>query len=226
MSKFKGKSCIYCGSTIDITADHVPPKNIFPAPRPGNLITVPSCKRCNEKAGKDDEYFRLTLSIRNDIFTHKEVQRNWKKVKRSLSRKEGSGFKTQLINNIKILDVHTAAGIYLGKVPGYDVDLLRINSVVERIMKGVFYRHKKYPLPNNIKAKAYSVQDMQVKDNETVRLFEAMMGFVTVEPLNSFGNDIFNYKVRFLEERPNLGIFLTSFYHKAFFFGLFVDKQE
>jgi hypothetical protein len=223
MSRFKGKSCIYCGTFENITRDHVPPKNIFPYPKPENLITVPCCQKCNQTAGKDDEYFRLYFSIRRDLFTHEEIQKNWDKVKRSLSRTEGTGMKIDLINNLKLLDAYSKGGIYLGKVPGYNVDMKRINGVVERIMKGVFYHHKKYSLPEDIKVSAYSVQDMQIADFESTDLYHSLIRFVALSSLNSYGNGVFNYKIRFLEDNSDAGVFLSTFYDKAAFIGLFVN---
>ena len=82
-SKKKPKNygeCVYCGREAQLTSDHIPPKNLFPKPRPSNLITVPSCKRCNRSASKDDEYLRLVLVMREDVFSRSErclVEKFW-----------------------------------------------------------------------------------------------------------------------------------------------------
>jgi hypothetical protein len=52
-------ACAYCGSTSELTDDHIPPKNLFPKPRPENIITVKACKICVKDTSKDDEYFRM-----------------------------------------------------------------------------------------------------------------------------------------------------------------------
>src|SRR5476649_803812 len=49
--------CIYCQMNPGDTDDHVPPKGLFPKPRPSNLITVPACDQCNKSFKNDDEYF-------------------------------------------------------------------------------------------------------------------------------------------------------------------------
>lgn len=55
--------CIYCSATNLIpTRDHVPPKCLFPKPRPLNLVTVPACPTCNQSFKLDDEYFRLMVA--------------------------------------------------------------------------------------------------------------------------------------------------------------------
>jgi HNH endonuclease len=66
--------CAYCGkASTTLEPDHVPPKTLFAAPRPNNLITVPSCRRCHKATSKNDEYFRLVLSTRDDVFDHPDV---------------------------------------------------------------------------------------------------------------------------------------------------------
>ncbi|KKR91137.1 MAG: hypothetical protein UU42_C0021G0004 [Candidatus Woesebacteria bacterium GW2011_GWA1_41_13b] len=56
------KNCYLCGSTDNLTKDHIPPKNLFPSPKPTNLITVWCCKKCNEKFSLIDESFRVFTS--------------------------------------------------------------------------------------------------------------------------------------------------------------------
>ena len=81
-----GELCALCGVNPACTRDHVPPKAIFPKPRPA-LITVPACFKCNNSASGLDDLFKVYLSMQtaenNDIarqlFTEKTtrtLQRN------------------------------------------------------------------------------------------------------------------------------------------------------
>ncbi len=56
------ESCYLCGAIDDLTMDHVPPENLFPPPKPSNLITVPCCRPCNKSFDLDDEAFRVFAS--------------------------------------------------------------------------------------------------------------------------------------------------------------------
>jgi len=56
------KNCYLCGSTKGLTRDHIPPKNLFPSPKPTNLATVLCCKKCNEEYTLIDESFRVFVS--------------------------------------------------------------------------------------------------------------------------------------------------------------------
>jgi len=62
MGKQKEKSvCVFCGDPAT-TRDHVPPKGVFPDPKPSDLITVPACDSCNSDTKLDDEYFRWLVA--------------------------------------------------------------------------------------------------------------------------------------------------------------------
>ncbi|MXY32976.1 MAG: HNH endonuclease [Boseongicola sp. SB0664_bin_43] len=130
------RECVYCGSTEQTTDDHVPPKSLFPKPRPSNLITVPCCRKCNHSASKDDEYFRSMLAMRNDAGEHSEAQKVLPAVFRSLRRTEGSGFTKKLLQNVTPVDVRTPAGLYVGRAGGYKVENESLERVVARIDRG------------------------------------------------------------------------------------------
>ena len=101
LSKNKSKKgiCVYCGTYSRITKDHIPPKNLFGQPRPSNLITVPCCDTCNISFSKDDEYFRFSISIRDDIF--EDVQNIYSKVMRSLHKPNKVGFRNNFLRTVK-----------------------------------------------------------------------------------------------------------------------------
>ena len=52
--------CAYCDRKRGSTRDHVPPQCVFLRPLPGNMITVPSCKKC-QGSSEDDEYFSVLM---------------------------------------------------------------------------------------------------------------------------------------------------------------------
>ena len=54
--RFRGHPCIYCAVEPGTSLDHVPPRNLFPKPRPANLPAVPCCERCRRTQLLDDEF--------------------------------------------------------------------------------------------------------------------------------------------------------------------------
>src|SRR2546429_3258847 len=77
--------CAYCGTAPATTRDHVPPKGTFSAPRPDDLITVPSCTPCNQGASDRDERFRAYLSLHVGIDTP-STSRLWEPALRGIQR--------------------------------------------------------------------------------------------------------------------------------------------
>ena len=71
--------CIYCNS-VATTRDHVPPK-IFLDPPLNNCKTVPSCLKCNQLYGKDDEFFAYfiefmrSVELGNGILERNKIQK-------------------------------------------------------------------------------------------------------------------------------------------------------
>ena len=131
--------CVYCGRGGKLTRDHIPPKNLFAKPRP-KLITVPCCDPCNATASKDDEYFRQVLVMRADIGDHPEVKKVLPALYRSWQKPTKKRFSRALLDSLTRVNVRSAGGIHLGKVPGYIVDLTRISRVLGRVAKGLFWK--------------------------------------------------------------------------------------
>jgi hypothetical protein len=80
--------CIYCGKRNGDTDDHVPPRSIFPRPRPGNLVTVPACRECNEGFSDSDDLFALFVCLQagmegpRQLALHAKVKRGVQKNQR------------------------------------------------------------------------------------------------------------------------------------------------
>lgn len=64
----KNALCVYCGfnfETSEMTRDHIPPRSFFTAGERDQfqLITVPSCKQCNNGCSAQDENAKHLLSL-------------------------------------------------------------------------------------------------------------------------------------------------------------------
>jgi hypothetical protein len=156
--KKRGKrgECVYCGKTGPITMDHVPPALLFPDPKPA-LITVPSCYLCNNSAAKDDEYFRLMLSLRADVGERPEVQAILPAVYRSAQKSRG--LQVSINKWIQPKAYYSEAGVFLGMRPAVTTDPVRLGKVGARIVNGLFFHHTGKRLPDGYAAQAC------IKDN-------------------------------------------------------------
>ena len=213
-------TCVYCGAVGPVSSDHIPPRNLFAKPRPSNLITVPSCRACNEAASKDDEYFRLVTVIRHDTSDHPDAAGVWSTAMRSLQKIQKRGFTTAFLNNVREVALQTPAGIYLGQAGVYDVDLERLNRVAARIVRGLFYRHSGGRLPNRYGAVAYCTAGIDSSQTEIVTQVRDMVSALLSGKLHIIGKGTFAYWYRFLEEDVHLSAWLLVFYKKISFVGM------
>jgi hypothetical protein len=141
------KRCYVCGKTAEetpegkLTKDHLPPKNLFPKPRPANLITVPCCYSCNNSAHNDDEYFRIAVSCMYNA--DKIGKQLWKdKVVGSTVRKRRLRTSLDKLNaSFKRIALITPQGIE-DAVEGA-LQAAPVKRVLLRITKGLLY--KLYP---------------------------------------------------------------------------------
>ncbi len=141
MAKRETESCYICGGLAE-TRDHIPPQAIFSNPKPTNLITVPACKRCNHDSTLDDEYFRwfITTSSSDMPKAQKLVcERIFKR-----SRKRPALLQSIMKGAIKV-DIFSRGGIFIKQAPAFKYNKARIQSIIEKIAKGLYWHEKKQP---------------------------------------------------------------------------------
>lgn len=137
-SPYAHGTCTYCGEAALVTRDHIPPVSLFPKPRPSNLVTVPSCRKCNSGASMDDEYFRLNLSIRHSA--KRPLSKSIADAAlRGLGRDQHTRFRKTFFQGVREVDIKTLDGIYIERSGAYDVDLARLDKVAMRIVRGPYF---------------------------------------------------------------------------------------
>ena len=186
--------CVYCGSAPATTHDHVPPKNLFPRPRP-QLITVPSCAEHNKGAAKDDEYFRLSVVVNKDAAFHPAAHQSWQTTYRGLQRPQASGFKLAFLKSLEQAPVFSRGGLYLGETMTYAVDSKRQAQVVARTIRGLYYDQTGRILPDH-HVLVYPIAYLAKHKAIMGRLWSLGSRAVTVLPLKpprlTIGNGIFS----------------------------------
>jgi hypothetical protein len=120
--------------------EHIPPKCLFRQPRPSNLITVPSCDKHNLKKSKDDEYFRWFIATASAEKSQQARELIDAKVIKEFKRKPA------LLNKIwqgaiRNINIYSQGGIYLGNKPGFRLDRIRLQKILDQICKGIFFYH-------------------------------------------------------------------------------------
>jgi hypothetical protein len=221
----KAKECVYCGSTESLTEDHVLPKSLFGRPAPSNLIKVPSCLRCNSGASQDDEYFRLTLVLREDTAEHPTASQAIPAVLRSLTKPSKRGFASLIAKSVTVVERLSPSGLYIDTVPVFDVDLSRLNRVAARVVKGLFYHERQSRLPAGYRGDAYEASGFARADGQTTQFLRDCATGLTSRTPRTIGDGVFSYWFQILDGDECCSQWLLQFYGKVFFFG-FTSCEE
>ena len=140
------KLCAYCGTRPATENEHVVAK-IFYVDQPRNGITVPSCTDCNRGRGDDgprdlhldEEYLRNALCVAEGTRHHPIAAALGEgKVIRSFAR--SLGLAASFWNASGLTEFRTEGGIFEPySSPYFYVDFPRVQRVLRKITKGLFY---------------------------------------------------------------------------------------
>lgn len=161
--------CCICGIRPSTTVEHIPPQCVFPSPRPTNTITVPACEECNESTSKEDEEFRVVVSL----FAGKKTcvaQHLWET--RTLPTLKNNN---RLLNRTKVAFqpgyLTSQGGIILEAVPLVVWDGSRIKKVIEKIVRGLYYYHYKEILADRVDVSIDQVETLTMEKVEFLKRF-------------------------------------------------------
>jgi len=200
--------CIYCGSKKDLTRDHIPPKSFFPKPRPSKLITVPSCKICNSKYGKDDERLRNLLTSLELTESHPAIQTDIsKKRNRSLIRKKGYSNFRHMLESMKDVDIFSKGGIYLETRKAFNLDQQIVDIFLERVTRALLFIENQVVINNfNFRWK------LTPSKNEIETFPNHIKHFFLNSDYKSIGDNIFQYKGIYFPKRAS-SLWIIKFYN-------------
>jgi hypothetical protein len=207
-------NCYLCGSTENLTRDHIPPKGFFTPDSKANLITVPCCKACNASYSKDDEAMRAWLT--SSVFTSQ--QGRWifqNKVLRSFKHKPH--LSRSLFKELGSAKALTKLGELKGSVQGMPTD--RANRFVIRICKGII----RHTVPDF----DYSTVHFAVRyllPTQEARSF--LRGVLPHFQYNSRGDTVFRYWFGLANDTPVGGMMTQIYYHGACFMVFFGPAEN
>lgn len=212
--------CVYCGARNSLTRDHVPPKCLFAKPLPEDLITVPSCHKCNEAASKDDEYFRMILTSRSDVGDHPEALSVMKRAVRGLQYPEARKFRRSFLRSTDMFYYVNELGVI---EPGgsYMADHERLGRVASRIVEGLFWYKTRERLPRHYEVSAYVDAGLPQLNPSEIDMCEEVL---REEPI-SVGRGVFKCWYKSVPEDRFTSFWLLRFYENIHFLCLSINSQ-
>ena len=210
------------------TSDHIPPKCIFPEQKDvgvnyrKNLIEVPACKIHNRGTSLDDEYIMGVLAFhwRNNQAAHKQ---SVSKIKRAFER------------NKRYYDLFFGKGkhhfLYLNgeRLITASVDINRVNSIMQKIARGIYYNYFKRKWLKNVNIQHISLVSIynQNPGSATVALMQLTQAISLLCSKNSphgENPDIFYYQVVY--DNPSAGAIMRLVFYDSFEVIAILDDIE
>jgi len=130
---------------------------------------------------------------------------------RSLER--SSRAVAELFRGYRLLPRTTPSGIVTEVSPGFQIHLGRINRVIEKIVRGIYYYKSGSKLPAEYGVGVYEGNGFW-EDEQTQALITAM------SPIEHQGDDVFTCRYVRDNADPNRIAWLLSFYGRIGFFAL------
>ncbi len=219
--------CVYCGGNTQLTADHLPPQCTLPKVAQRDLVCVPACRTCNGNASKDDEYLCLILTLSREAGEHPVALRARESVLSALSNARKAGFRKAFSGSLRFVDQWTRSGILLGTEVGYKVDYVRVNRVMERIIRGLFFHETRTILPQDISVKIVHFHPPAIRSEETVHRVAAITQQVLNDGQSRFiGDSAFLYAFyTFDPAHPHHMAWVLAFYERLVFLAVTKDSR-
>jgi len=208
----KGEICFICGGENPDSMDHLPPKNLFlnKYRKLGNgLITVPCHIECNKESELDDEYFRYCLTI-PAYWTSDKARELWDtKLKKQLHRSQSAGFLTYLRELLEEVNIIDEGGNPIAKADAALLDAKRIESVLFRVTKGLYFRQFKTRLPDS--------HPMELSFYDPTVAMEIVDQYGIRPKFESTGGGIFRHFYLYSNSEEEKGIWFFVFFNSVYF---------
>ncbi len=216
MTKYK-QTCTYCGVISELTVDHVPPKCFYPKPRPSDLITVPSCLKCNQDVGKDEEFFLATFMF-SQAGISEAGQKLWNE-KLNRTYEKNIGLRRKIAEHLRLTDVFTPEGLFLGTKLKINPAESRFEKVINKIVRGLYWFEYQVTLPPEIKIITLRMSDSERIDNAKNVAHKLKNGSRNWE-------GIFRYKYSQLTGSTSESIWLMLLWEHVGFLSYTYDEQK
>lgn len=227
-AKQKKELCVYCHSPQNLNRDHIPPKSLFPQPRPQNLITVLCCRECHKIFNENDAYFRNYLIFAPQNKGHSAARQLQETGLRSLQDPNVGEPSNPYIHAVDKL-FHTMSHGGLAPILGttVDVDDDRIGDVIARIVVGLFWVENDKYLPGD-----YEVEVIGSYDPSYINwpVQQSVRRLQNEEDPVDIGNGVFQYWWSRYEQAPSgeahQSDWLLRFYEGTSFLCRIARPQE
>jgi hypothetical protein len=192
---------------VPLTRDHVPARNLFPTPRPHNLITVPQCLSCKAGLGEDEEYFVVAM-ISDAAPYNAEAEAVREHLYPEIISPGRQRLADCLKRSTKTFNFQTEGGVYLGRKPMLRLDVPRVNRVLDKIVRGLYFCESHRVVSSDMVVTVEILPPPELREDLAFQ--------ITLEAETKWrGNKVFRWKRAFAQDNPRAGMWLMSFYRRT-----------
>ena len=207
--------CVYCLNRPAENVDHVFARCFFIKPRP-NLITVPVCIQCNGGTGDgvnrnmnlDENYARDVFCMEYRAGQHPVAAGLRETVYRSLDH--APGVARSLGNTMRQFDAYTPSGLILPNLTAVLPEQERVDRVLRKIAKGLYFHHVRVPLGRDAVIKPIRLP--APGSDAIVTVVDQMKKFPLVGPVGLGQRDAVMYLGSYSSSRSVESMWLLVFY--------------
>ena len=198
-------ACYLCGSTTDLTRDHLPPKGFFPRPLPQNMITVACCQTCNRSWQQDDEAVRAFLSLAIDRSPAGDAIWEQRVIPGTVAR--SPRFRESMLARVQNFAVATPFGIEV--LPAFEPPQERLERFMVRLTKGFLrFYYRDYDYGSSI----FSVRHIPSTEQNLQMLEDGLIG----TRYDERGDGVIRYRYGLSDTRLS-GLWFYMFYDAVWF---------
>jgi hypothetical protein len=200
-----------------MSRDHIPPRKLFPQPWTDDLITVAACGDCNNQSSADDEYFIWMVTMSAKAVGHEAVKARQQRLSMHASDRRRR-MATNVLKATRRVEVTTPAGLYLGHATGYNVDLVRVNRVLERIVRGLYFVEREVRAPEEAVVFASAEPPPGAFHPDTIQA-------LLQRGERSVANGAFQYWFSEVDDHPTSALVLMRFFENVLALGFVLDAE-
>jgi hypothetical protein len=169
----------------------------------------------------------MMLTFHDSAGDHPDARAVRDGVFRGLARPESSGLRCAVLDSTREFTVRTPGGLYAGMRLGYTVDLQRLDRVVVRTLRGLYFTEMGYRLPDGFEAVVYSEEGLAgipPADAESVRT-QLVQPALNNTP-RTIGNEVLRYWMARARDHDHVTGWVFTFYRRVSFVGFTVPVDR
>ncbi|MDR3735416.1 MAG: hypothetical protein P4L10_07755 [Acidobacteriaceae bacterium] len=139
---------------------------------------------------------------------------------RAFSKPTKQRFTQAILRSFNDVEVHSPAGLYLGKRLVYNVDLTRLCKVIERTVLGLHLEEFKTRLPEGHQCKAYALEGFTEASLAATGNIKTLWKYATSGQRRDLGVNVFTYWVHEMQDTQGASLWAFVVYGSVGFLAI------